>query len=391
MLLSEHHAVVDLAGAPLPALGQHGRRRAQPRLRRGQPRRTRCGPTTVRRCVRGRWPPAAGTPERALRSAPCACRSLPARRSRDRRRPRPRRLLRLRQRLRAPPRTPRPPDDGDRSGLQLPRGRQHGREEGRPAAGDGRPRTGEVAVTITTSAGDIKADPRRRRDAVHGELVRLAGRAGLLRRHPLPPADHAATGIYVLQCGDPTGTGTGGPGYSFDDELTGDETYPAGTLAMANAGPNTNGSQFFIVYGDTPLPPNYTVFGTDRRRRPEGRRGGRREGHRRPAARDGPPEDSRSTITDGHRRRLIAVTQQRERRRPVSSSDAAHSPRARSGSSGRRGCGRPRSASRALPEAVGPDEGVAGHVHRGGVQRGQRALPHRHPGELVAPAARPRS
>ncbi len=65
----------------------------------------------------------------------------------------------------------------------------------------------------------------------------------------------------MLQCGDPTGTGTGGPGYSFDDELSGKETYPAGTLAMANAGPNTNGSQFFIVYDDTQLPPAYAVFG----------------------------------------------------------------------------------------------------------------------------------
>lgn len=68
-------------------------------------------------------------------------------------------------------------------------------------------------------------------------------------------------GIFVLQCGDPTATGSGGPGYSFDDELTGDETYPAGTLAMANAGPGTNGSQFFVVYADTQLDPNYTVFG----------------------------------------------------------------------------------------------------------------------------------
>jgi peptidyl-prolyl cis-trans isomerase B (cyclophilin B) len=68
-------------------------------------------------------------------------------------------------------------------------------------------------------------------------------------------------GIFVLQCGDPTGTGSGGPGYSFEDELTGQETYPAGMLAMANAGPNTNGSQFFLVYADTSLPPAYTVFG----------------------------------------------------------------------------------------------------------------------------------
>jgi peptidyl-prolyl cis-trans isomerase B (cyclophilin B) len=69
--------------------------------------------------------------------------------------------------------------------------------------------------------------------------------------------------IFVLQCGDPTGTGTGGPGYTIPDELSGHETYGAGTLAMANTGqPDTGGSQFFIVYNDTPLPPQYTVFGT---------------------------------------------------------------------------------------------------------------------------------
>jgi len=74
------------------------------------------------------------------------------------------------------------------------------------------------------------------------------------------------SGIYVLQCGDPGGTGTGGPGYTFADEnlpadTTTPITYPAGTAAMANAGPGTNGSQFFLVYRDSPLPPAYTMFG----------------------------------------------------------------------------------------------------------------------------------
>lgn len=80
--------------------------------------------------------------------------------------------------------------------------------------------------------------------------------------------------LSVLQCGDPTGDGTGGPGYTFADEYPADQyppgapalkkavIYPRGTLAMANAGPNTNGSQFFLVYRDSQLPPAYTVFGT---------------------------------------------------------------------------------------------------------------------------------
>ena len=76
-------------------------------------------------------------------------------------------------------------------------------------------------------------------------------------------------GIFVLQCGDPTGTGTGGPGYSFGPienapaaAESGVATYKKGVLAMANSGgAYTNGSQFFIVYADSPLMPNYTVFG----------------------------------------------------------------------------------------------------------------------------------
>ncbi|WP_445160876.1 peptidylprolyl isomerase [Mycobacterium sp. Dal123C01] len=78
----------------------------------------------------------------------------------------------------------------------------------------------------------------------------------------------------VLQCGDPKGDGTGGPGYQFANEYPTDQyppndpklrepvLYPRGTLAMANAGPGTNGSQFFMVYKDSELPPQYTVFGT---------------------------------------------------------------------------------------------------------------------------------
>ncbi|SDS79254.1 peptidyl-prolyl cis-trans isomerase B (cyclophilin B) [Friedmanniella luteola] len=73
----------------------------------------------------------------------------------------------------------------------------------------------------------------------------------------------ADSGLFVLQCGDPTGTGSGGPGYAFADELTGKESYTRGVVAMANGGPDTNGSQFFLVWEDsTGLPPSYTVLGT---------------------------------------------------------------------------------------------------------------------------------
>ena len=65
---------------------------------------------------------------------------------------------------------------------------------------------------------------------------------------------------FMAQTGDPTGTGAGGPGYRFDDETV-TRDYQRGTLAMANAGPNTNGSQFFIVHEDYPLPKKYTIFG----------------------------------------------------------------------------------------------------------------------------------
>jgi cyclophilin family peptidyl-prolyl cis-trans isomerase len=65
---------------------------------------------------------------------------------------------------------------------------------------------------------------------------------------------------FMVQGGDPTGTGRGGPGYRFDDEPV-TRPYNRGILAMANAGPNTNGSQFFVMHADYGLPPNYTIFG----------------------------------------------------------------------------------------------------------------------------------
>ena len=71
---------------------------------------------------------------------------------------------------------------------------------------------------------------------------------------------HRVISGFMIQGGDPTGSGMGGPGYKFADEPV-SRPYSRGTLAMANAGPNTNGSQFFIMHADYPLPPNYTIFG----------------------------------------------------------------------------------------------------------------------------------
>jgi cyclophilin family peptidyl-prolyl cis-trans isomerase len=71
---------------------------------------------------------------------------------------------------------------------------------------------------------------------------------------------HRVIAGFMIQGGDPTGTGTGGPGYRFNDEPV-KRPYSRGTLAMANAGPNTNGSQFFIMHADYGLPPSYTIFG----------------------------------------------------------------------------------------------------------------------------------
>lgn len=121
--------------------------------------------------------------------------------------------------------------------------------------------SGKVGATVTTSIGalDFTLDADAAPCTVNSFLsLAEQGYYDGTSCHRLTVAE----GFKVLQCGDPTGTGAGGPGYSFADELTGQETYGAGTLAMANAGPDTNGSQFFIVYGDTGLSPDYTVFGT---------------------------------------------------------------------------------------------------------------------------------
>ena len=123
---------------------------------------------------------------------------------------------------------------------------------------------GETAdtLTLTTNCGDIviALDPAAPATVSSEVFLAKQGFYDNTACHRL-----TTSGIFVLQCGDPAGNGTGGPGYSVPDENLPSEAadnYPAGTVAMANAGPGTSGSQFFIVYDDTTLPPNYTIWGT---------------------------------------------------------------------------------------------------------------------------------
>lgn len=122
------------------------------------------------------------------------------------------------------------------------------------------PASGTVSFTLAMTEGDVTITMDRAKTpcTIHSfESLATQRYYDDTKCHRL-----VDSGIFVLQCGDPSGTGSGGPGYTFADELTGKEKYPAGTVAMANAGPDTNGSQFFMVYEDSPLPPSYTVFGT---------------------------------------------------------------------------------------------------------------------------------
>ncbi len=141
------------------------------------------------------------------------------------------------------------------------------------------PRTGkvptdpaQVSASMTTNQGNIGLQLDNAKSPCTVNSFASLAQHGYFNDTPC----HRLTtgdGLSVLQCGDPTGQGSGGPGYEFaneyptnqfqpdDPQLQNPVVYPRGTLAMANAGPGTNGSQFFLVYKDSMLPPNYTVFG----------------------------------------------------------------------------------------------------------------------------------
>jgi peptidyl-prolyl cis-trans isomerase B (cyclophilin B) len=121
--------------------------------------------------------------------------------------------------------------------------------------------TDTLVETLKTNRGDIVIDLANKNAACTVNSMRYLASKNFFNNthcHRL-----TTTGIYVLQCGDPSATGDGGPTYKFNDENAASATYPAGTVAMANSGANTNGSQFFVVYKDSTsgLGKSYTVWG----------------------------------------------------------------------------------------------------------------------------------
>jgi peptidyl-prolyl cis-trans isomerase B (cyclophilin B) len=131
----------------------------------------------------------------------------------------------------------------------------------------------EISASIATTQGDIGLTLANAEAPCTVNSFTSLAQQGFFNQTQCHRLTTAAT-LGILQCGDPAGDGTGGPGYQFADEYPTDQyqpndpqaheavAYPRGTLAMANSGPNTNGSQFILVYDDSELAPEYTVFGT---------------------------------------------------------------------------------------------------------------------------------
>ncbi|MCX5045300.1 peptidylprolyl isomerase [Aldersonia sp. NBC_00410] len=171
---------------------------------------------------------------------------------------------------------PEPKAKPDTVNCEYPASAQPAAKPNNPPRTDGIQTSGDdatVSLSVATSQGDLGLTlDNAHAPCTVNSFVSLAGQGYFdgTSCHRMTNSES----LRVLQCGDPTATGTGGPGYEFSNEYPTDQyseqdpgmsspvPYQRGVLAMANAGPDTNGSQFFIVYGDSQLPPAYTIFGT---------------------------------------------------------------------------------------------------------------------------------
>ena len=157
--------------------------------------------------------------------------------------------------------TPSPTAQPDPNCSEAPAVRTDDKSFTEPGDAGIKPKT-TYSLVLSTNCGDVTIEtyPDKAPQTVNSMLFLTQQKYfDLTKCHRLTTG-----GIFVLQCGDPKAVGSGGPGYQIPDEnlpANGANNYSKGTVAMANSGPNTNGSQFFIVYADTTLPPNYTIWG----------------------------------------------------------------------------------------------------------------------------------
>jgi len=157
--------------------------------------------------------------------------------------------------------TPSPTTQPDPACTEAPATRTNDMTFDKPGDAGIKPKT-TYRLVLATNCGDVTIDTyAEKAPQTVNSMLFLAqqGYFDLTKCHRV-----TTSGIFVLQCGDPKGTGGGNPGYRVPDEnlpAGGTNDYPKGTVAMANSGPDTNGSQFFIVYADTTLPPSYTIWG----------------------------------------------------------------------------------------------------------------------------------
>ncbi len=133
---------------------------------------------------------------------------------------------------------------------------------GTPPEADAVPAEGTVDLTMATNQGDVGLTLDRASAPCAAQSFAFLAEEGFFDDTPCHRLVTQET-FGVLQCGDPTGSGSGGPSYRFAEEVTPETAYPRGTIAMANSGtPGSTGSQFFLVFADAQLPPNYSVVGT---------------------------------------------------------------------------------------------------------------------------------